>query len=330
MRTSLQKQSIISKQLDYYVMADDFCKSQLPAGRAPGPKASLAGNEVITLVIFSHWARFRSERDFYPYAPSRLRPAFPALPRRSRFNRLARRCYGALAAFSRHHPTDLLQGQRCLYEALDSSAVPTSSAERHSVGWLPGQADIGWSNRLGWYVGFRLLLSINPQGVITGFGSGAARSGPGMAENYRNSMNFYRRHGQEYLAAGDYRQAAEKSWGVFASSVKSIAADYGMKISFHGSHGSSISVVSALATLAGESDPGDRDVLSIGISSARSLHQHFYENHLPADDVIFSSGRVVETIDLMQRRFASVANVTAAGGARPTIARPRSFLLSYR
>ena len=128
---------------------------------------------------------------------------------------------------------------------------------------------------------------------------------PAFAENYRNSMNFYRRHGQEYLAVGDYRQAAEKSWGAFASSVKSIAADYGMKISFHGS---SISVSSALATLAGESDPGDRDVLSVGLSSARSLHQHFYENDLPADDVIFSAGRVVEAIDLMQRRFASVAS----------------------
>ena len=34
---------------------------------------------------------------------------------------------------------------------------------------LAGQADIGWSNRLGWYEGFHLLLSVNPQGVITGF-----------------------------------------------------------------------------------------------------------------------------------------------------------------
>ena len=57
-----------------YVMADDFRKSQLPA--VPGPKPSLTGSEVITLVIFSQWVRFRSERDFYRYAVSRLRPAF--------------------------------------------------------------------------------------------------------------------------------------------------------------------------------------------------------------------------------------------------------------
>ena len=67
-----------------YVMADDFCKSQLPAGAVPGPKPSLTASEVITLVIFlvifSQWARFRSDRDFYRYALSRLRPAFPTSP----------------------------------------------------------------------------------------------------------------------------------------------------------------------------------------------------------------------------------------------------------
>ena len=156
-----------------YVMVDDFCKLQSLPGRTPGPKASLTRSEVVTLIIFSQWARFRSERDFYRYAVSRLRPAFPTLPRRSQFNRLARRHYGTLAAFFRHL-VDLMQGQRCVYEALDSSGVPTRSAKRRGAGWLPGQADIGWSNRLGWYEGFHLLLSVNPEGVITGFSFGAA------------------------------------------------------------------------------------------------------------------------------------------------------------
>jgi Transposase DDE domain len=35
-------------------------------------------------------------------------------------------------------------------------------------------ADIGWRNRLGWYEGFHVLLAVNPVGVITGFGFGAA------------------------------------------------------------------------------------------------------------------------------------------------------------
>ena len=112
-----------------YVMADDFCKSLSPPGSIPGPKASLTSSEVVTLVVFSQWARFRSERDFCRYAVSRLRPAFPTLPRRSQFNRLARRHYGTMAAFFRYL-ADLLQGQSCLYEALDSSGVPTKLKPR--------------------------------------------------------------------------------------------------------------------------------------------------------------------------------------------------------
>ena len=156
-----------------YVMANDFCKSQSPPDCTPGPKASLTESEVITLVIFSQWAPFRCERDFYRYAVSRLRPAFPTLPRRSQFNRLTRRCYGTLATFFRCL-VSLLQGGHCLTKHWTVPAFPqgTPNAGAPPFGKLrrlAGQADIGWSNRLGWYEGFHLLLSVNPQGVITGF-----------------------------------------------------------------------------------------------------------------------------------------------------------------
>jgi hypothetical protein len=72
------------------------------------------------------------------------------------------------------HLAHLLAAQHCAYEALDSAGVPTRDAKRRGAGWLPGLADIGWSNRLGWYEGFHLLLAVNPVGVITGFGFGAA------------------------------------------------------------------------------------------------------------------------------------------------------------
>jgi hypothetical protein len=74
------------------------------------------------------------------------------------------------------HLVHLLAAQRCAYEALDSAGVPTRDAKRRGAGWLPGLADIGWSNRLGWYEGVHLLLAVNPTGVITGFGCGAART----------------------------------------------------------------------------------------------------------------------------------------------------------
>ena len=81
-----------------------------------------------------------------------------------------------------------LQGQAgydFCYEALDATAVPTRDAKRRGSGWLSDQARIGWSNRLGWFEGFHLLLSVNPQGVITGFcfGSGNAKD-QSLAEDF--------------------------------------------------------------------------------------------------------------------------------------------------
>ncbi len=49
-----------------------------------------------------------------------------------------------MVAFFRHL-VELLQDRRCPYEALDSSGVPTRDAKRRGVGWLAGQADVGWS-----------------------------------------------------------------------------------------------------------------------------------------------------------------------------------------
>lgn len=74
-----------------YVMVDDFCKSELPLEKEPGPEAALSRSEVMTLSIFSQWSRFRNQRDSYRFAEQKLRSAFPTLPNRSQFNRLARK-----------------------------------------------------------------------------------------------------------------------------------------------------------------------------------------------------------------------------------------------
>ncbi len=150
-----------------YVMVDDFCQSR-PQKEHPGPDASLSPSEVITLAIFARWSRFTSERDFYRYASSRLRNAFPTLPDRSQFNRCVRH-YLHLIEEMALHLADVMKAQRCPYEALDSSAMPIRDAKRRGAGWLAGLADIGWSNSLGWYEGFRLLVATGPTGVITGW-----------------------------------------------------------------------------------------------------------------------------------------------------------------
>jgi len=66
-----------------YIMVDDFCQSRPQTEQHPGPEASLSPSEVLTLAIFARCSRFTSERDFYPYASSSLRDAFPTLPDRS-------------------------------------------------------------------------------------------------------------------------------------------------------------------------------------------------------------------------------------------------------
>jgi hypothetical protein len=150
-----------------YVITDDLCQS-LPPKRHPGPNASLSDSEVVTLAIFARWSRFASERDFYRYASGHLRGAFPTLPDRSQFNRLVR-LYTELIEETALHMAKVSEVGKSPYEALDSSAMPVRDAKRRSEGWLAGYADVGWSNSLGWYEGFRLLAAVAPSGVITGF-----------------------------------------------------------------------------------------------------------------------------------------------------------------
>lgn len=155
------------------VSVDDFCKRRLRPETRPGPAAALSRSEVVTLAVFGQWGVFGSERGFYRYARRRLRGAFPTLPDRSQFNRLQRAHRGAIAAFFVHLAAVLGAGEAA-YEALDGSAVPTRNAKRRGGGWLDGQADIGWSNGLGWCEGVLLLTAVTPDGVLTGFGVGPA------------------------------------------------------------------------------------------------------------------------------------------------------------
>ncbi len=152
-----------------YVMVDDFAKAFLPAEVRPGPRPSLTRSEVVTLAVFGQWACFCSERGFYSWAARHLRAAFPSLPARTQLNRLLRHHESATTAFCLHL-TDRLGAPGAAYQALDSTALVCRDAKRRGRGWLAGQADIGWSNRLGWYEGLHLLLAVDPQGVITGYG----------------------------------------------------------------------------------------------------------------------------------------------------------------
>lgn len=150
-----------------YVMADDFCKAHFPNHPAPGPVPALTAGEVVALATFGQWQRFRSEADFYRYAKQQLGRAFPTLPDRSQFNRLERHYYLPLAQFSLYLAR--LSPEQPAYQALDSSGVAVRDCKRRGRGWLTGEVNIGWSNRVGWYEGFHLLTAVTPQGWITGY-----------------------------------------------------------------------------------------------------------------------------------------------------------------
>ena len=156
-----------------YVMVDDSCTLSLPPASHPGPQAALNRSEVVPLALCGPWQGFGSERGLYRYAQRHLQTAFPSLPTREQCNRQMRQHHDALVAFFRHLVA-LVAAQRCASEALDSSGVPTRDAKRWGAGWLPGLADLGWSNRLGWYEGVHLLRAVKPVGVMTGCGGGAA------------------------------------------------------------------------------------------------------------------------------------------------------------
>jgi hypothetical protein len=158
-----------------YVMADDFCKEHdLNRRVGPGRKASLTRSEVITLLVFAQVMPFRSERDFYRYALRHLWSYFPSLPHRAQFNRLARGILPNLMAFWHQHVQGLLVTQPCPYEIADTVGIPIRNIKRRGRGWLAGEANIGWSTHLGWFMGFRALFTSTPSGIITGFGFGPA------------------------------------------------------------------------------------------------------------------------------------------------------------
>jgi hypothetical protein len=58
-----------------YVLVDDWRKLYRSSERPKiGRPALLTDSEVITLAILAQWPRFRSERDFWRFASSHLRP----------------------------------------------------------------------------------------------------------------------------------------------------------------------------------------------------------------------------------------------------------------
>lgn len=174
-----------------YVEADDFCKKYVVEKVKPGSKPSLSPSETITLMILRQALPFRSQREFYRYAKKSLIEAFPTLPHRSQYNRLVNHTATVLLKFWQYQLRDMLSSYRSIYEVVDTFPLPVRNIKRRGRGWLAGMTQIGWSTRLGWFNGFRVLISANNNGIITGYGfsPGNTKDQP-MAETFFAARRF--------------------------------------------------------------------------------------------------------------------------------------------
>lgn len=117
---------------------------------------------------------------------------------------------------------------------------------------------------------------------------------------YRDNLTHYGDVAQRCLTDGDYRQAAEKTWGAYAQAVKSAGAAHGMHVN---SHSATLSVAQELTYLAATADAAIATRLDTGFHKARSLHQHFYENDLRDATVESAVADVMDAIALLQTLF---------------------------
>ena len=142
------------------MLVDDWLKhkhsSEPPRAGRP---ALLTDPEVITLAILAQWPRFRSERDFWRFASSHLRPYFPALCSQSQLNRRIRALEPEMRelqlAFARE-----LADPSAVYRVMDTTLVPAIVRVRASrKGLFCGQASFGRSaSKTEWVYGFKVAL----------------------------------------------------------------------------------------------------------------------------------------------------------------------------
>ena len=122
-------------------------------------------------------ARFRSERDFWRFACSHLRPYFPSLCSQSQLNRRIRALEPQMRLLQRNFARELAEPS-AIYRVMDTTLVPAIVRVRASrKGLFAGQATFGRSaSKTEWIYGFKAALVVDPDGVITAFGLAPAAS----------------------------------------------------------------------------------------------------------------------------------------------------------
>ena len=214
-----------------YVLVDDWWeRTHPPSPRKPGRPPSLSDSEIPALAVVAQWPRWRSERDFYRFADAHLRKYFPKLVSHGQFNRRIRALETELKAFQRHLAATLADRSE-VYHVLDTTLIPAVVRVRACrKGLFAGQAAFGrCPSKTEWVYGFKVALSVSPEGVIVAFALASANADERpigelliasdghdayLADKGYSSVNWERYWLESYgaLVAATTQESARRAW----------------------------------------------------------------------------------------------------------------------
>jgi hypothetical protein len=218
--------------ISLFVLIDDWVSDVRPREpkQRPGRPTLLSDGEVLTLAILCQWQRFRSERDFWRFADAHLRGYFPDLLSQSQLNRRIRAAEAELRSLQRDL-AQTLADPSAVYRVMDTTLVPAVVRVRACrMGLFAGQASFGRSvSKTEWVYGFKVALSVTPEGVVASFGLAPANcderpigeflvSSDGhdafLADKGFSSVEWERRWLEEYgaLVAATPQESARRAW----------------------------------------------------------------------------------------------------------------------
>jgi hypothetical protein len=166
-----------------YVLIDDWYKGEMQevVGKRRGPKPQMSDSEVLTVAVAGQWrvgVPWRSERGVVRYMQKHGRQWFPTMLQRSAFNERVRKLWRLLVILQQH-VAQWLQSADDLYEVVDTVPLPAcslSQIQNRDGHWLFWSSKGHGGTRGGWYWGEQMLVSVLPQGAITGWLVGSAHS----------------------------------------------------------------------------------------------------------------------------------------------------------
>jgi hypothetical protein len=135
----------------------------------PGQEPVLSDSEVLTLAIYAQGTG-RSERSFVGYAKTHLKAYFPRMLSQSAFNRRCRDLAGVLV-FLVPLVARELKAFACAYQVIDTTPLPLMQrcrGDRHKLFGDEASIGRGGSDK-DWYYGCKLLSSVSPDGIVSGF-----------------------------------------------------------------------------------------------------------------------------------------------------------------